>query len=474
MDGVREITGRSYETLLHPVAIAFTLLMALWMIRSRRSQAVLPIVLVACLIPAAQRILIGGFDFTMVRMLILVGIVRVAAKGELNAFKPIPLDYALVLWIASASMIYTIREGSFAAFVSTMGSGLDTVGIYFLLRCLLRTPRDIENGLRIFAGVTVLIGFFMAIEWLTARNMFHVFGGVREITWVRDGRLRCQGAFSHPIMAGTFGATMAPFFVGLWLQKAQGRWLAIAGLVAAFFVVLFSASSGAVVAFAASLFAWVVWRYRVHLRAILWGGLAAAIFVHFAREKPIWHLMARAASLVGGTGFHRYKLIDAWIQHFPEWWLLGTNGMKHWGWGLQDVTNQFVLEGVRGGLLTLVAFVALLTVAFRTLGAAMRWADKRLEAEDARRLRLLAWALGASLFTHMVSFTSVSYFGQMESLLFILFAMIGGLHPRMLSRLVARPVSETPAASGVALPASGAATADASAGLSGLLHNEKS
>jgi hypothetical protein len=63
------------------------------------------------------------------------------------------------------------------------------------------------------------------------------------------------------------------------------------------------------------------------------------------------------------------------VAHFNEWWLLGTDYTAHWmPTGLDinpdsaDITNQFIAEGVQGGLLTMALFIVLLVQAFRTLG----------------------------------------------------------------------------------------------------------
>ncbi len=62
----------------------------------------------------------------------------------------------------------------------------------------------------------------MLYEKATGRNVFAVLGGVSEMTLIREGKLRAQGAFQHPILAGTFGATVLPLMVGLMRMKDRG------------------------------------------------------------------------------------------------------------------------------------------------------------------------------------------------------------------------------------------------------------
>jgi hypothetical protein len=134
---------------------------------------------------------------------------------------------------------------------------------------------------------------------------------------------------------------------------------------------------------------------------------------------PVWSLVAKI-DLVGGTGYHRYKLVDNAINHIGEWWLSGTLETAHWGRAMHDLTNQFVLEGVRGGLPTLALFVAIITIAFRQIGVLWRSAHGRDH-------EVLAWALGVSLFVHVSNFLGVSYFGQNIMLWYLSLACIGSL-----------------------------------------------
>ena len=138
-------------------------------------------------------------------------------------------------------------------------------------------------------------------------------------------------------------------------------------------------------------------------------------------EAPVWHLISRISAVGGSTGWFRYKLIDSAITHFSEWAVLGTRSTGHWFWGAQDVTNQFILEGVRGGFATLALFVATIAYAFRDVGSI--W---RIHTHNHFRL-VLSWAFGASLFVHCVNYIGVSYFGQIHILWYLLLAMIGSM-----------------------------------------------
>jgi len=106
------------------------------------------------------------------------------------------------------------------------------------------------------------------------------------------------------------------------------------------------------------------------------------------------------------------------IAHFSEGMLLGTRDTAHWGHGVVDVTNQYILEGVRGGFVTLALFVALLVIGGRAFARlAVRSTDKNES--------YLAWSGFACLIGHCVSFLGTSYFGQIILVWYLPLAMAG-------------------------------------------------
>jgi len=430
------------QTDIHPVALLLTLSMGVMMLAVKRDRTVVPLLVVACLVTHAQRVVVGGLDFSMLRLLILFGWVRVLSRGETNSYRYHALDTAVCVWQVFSLLAYVVGpRASVASFVFRLGTGLDALGIYFLFRILLRDIVDIRRTVGAFSWIALAMVLPMVLENLTGRNLFSVLGGVNEITRIRDGRLRCQASFSHPIMAGSFGATTAALVAALWLIEPKQRLRHGVALLGASAVVILSASSGPLMAWLFVFVGWGLWRYRRHMRAILWSTTGVLIVLHLIREKPVWHLLARLASITGGTGYHRYKLIDEFFAHFDEWWLAGAFTTQHWGLAQStDLTNQYILEGIRGGLPTLIAFVAVLVMGFRTTGHSVRraLAHPYLAPQDGHSAAILAWGLGVCLTVHSVAFIGVSYFGQLSSILFLHIAMIPAL-ACALSRVRAQP-----------------------------------
>jgi hypothetical protein len=433
MQDIREIEFAEYGVSdFHPLTIAFTIAMGLVLLSVRRPFAVVPLALVLTLVPSTHRIVIGGLDFTMIRITIAFVWMRLIAFGELRPLRLLNVDKLLLAFVLSKALFYTLRVGSPGAAIYQAGNTFDSLGLYFGLRLLLRTPGDIVRGVRCLAWISVPIALFMFTEKVTGRNLFSVLGGVPWETWVRDGSLRARGAFAHAILAGTFGAVLFPLFAGLWIADRRSRLVATLGMASGVVIAFTASSSGAVMALGSAFIAWSIWPVRRHTTTIRRSIFAGAVFIHFAREQPIWQLIGRVSNLTGGTGWHRVRLIDAFVYYWGEWIAMGTNSVAHWGWGLQDLTNEFVLVGVRGGIVPLVFFVWWIVASFASIGRSMRlvqrvhrsFPGRRGPSLDAVAHPAILWGLGVCLLAHVVSFISVSYFGQLRYVFFLTMSLI--------------------------------------------------
>jgi hypothetical protein len=167
----------------------------------------------------------------------------------------------------------------------------------------------------------------------------------------------------------------------------------------------------------------VTYRWRHLAGTAAWGAVAGTICLHMVMEAPVWHLLSRVSVVSGSTGWHRYILIDSAIRHFGEWMFMGCRSTVHWGAGLQDITNQYILEGVRGGFVTFVLFCAVLITAGR---AFVRLSIRSHDKGDS----YLAWCSFVCLIGHCVSFLGVAYLGQIMLVWYLLLATAGWCYGR--------------------------------------------
>lgn len=398
------------------------MIFGLAMILLPRKWAVVPMLIMACFISPAQRLVILSMDFNLLRLMVLFGWIRVMLRGELQGYVFRPIDLVLLLWSVCGTLAMTILYLDPQVLIYRLGLMYDALGMYFLFRCLIRDFSEIRNIAISMAWLSLPVCLFFLVEKNTGRNMFAIFGGVPEYTLIRNGSLRCQGAYAHPILAGAFWASSLPLIIATGFVSESRRLLAVLGTGAALLIVFCTTSSTPIMATFIALVAMAAYPFRGALPFVRWGCIVGLLLLHFVMNNPVWHLLARIDLAGGSTGWYRYKLIDDFINHFGEWWALGTTSTSTWWeWGSNDVTNQYVLEGVTGGLMTLILFVLVIVLAFRGIGRC----SSRLQGGSSNRL--FAWAVGASLFVHCGIFIGVSYFGQMSMLWFLTLAMAASL-----------------------------------------------
>jgi hypothetical protein len=322
----------------------------------------------------------------------------------------------------------TLSKPSAELFVNRLGDAYNALGTYFFCRCVLAEFEDLVTSVRTLAWLSLPVAGLMMVEKTTSHNLLSVFGGVPEITFVREGHLRCQGAFRHPILAGSFGAAHLPLFVALWFYKPTDRRLAVAAMVAGLAIVIAASSSGALLGLMAGVAGLAFWKHRRYARALRWGVVAVICVLAVVMKAPVWYLVAKLSDVTGGGGWHRAWLIDQAVTHFDEWWLFGTTYTAHWGPAgeviaadpdMMDITNHYVMEGVKGGILKLGLFIAIIAACF---GSVERGIRAQVGGPTAA---LFVWGLGVALFVHCVSFVSITYFDQSIVLWFWLLAAIG-------------------------------------------------
>jgi hypothetical protein len=447
MSSVRDIEFTTYgQTVLHPFAALLTSAMCVLVFRLSRTQVILPLLVVTAMVTHQQRVVIFDLDFSMQRIVIIAALLRMTIKGEFQTLKTTTLDKFVFVWVVCGVVMYVVRDPSFGSFINRTGFAIDSLGMYVVARSCVRTPEDLKVALRMLAFILLPISLEMVYENITGRNLFH-FMGAPEYAFLRDGRLRCMGAMGHPVLAGSFGAACVPLMIGLALQDKSSRTLGWLGAVAGIVIAATSASSGPAICLIAGLAAWGIWSIRAWLRPLLWGIVALLSLIHVVREKPVWHLIGRLSDLIGGTGYHRVRLIDAAVNNFDQWWLKGSKNSAYWGWGLQDTTNWYVAHGLQGGLITLLAFLFTIIVAFRSVGYARR-ISRRMQKRNprgARSLEVVAWGVGASLVAHTFAWISVSYFGTMKLFFYLELSFVASLANARIARpLVPKVASRKP------------------------------
>lgn len=395
------------------LALAFFVVVAVMLWVVPRKWALAPFLAGCCLITLGQGVEIGPVTLPIFRMLILIGFCRLMVRGEtivggINGVDKILFGWAS--WYLFASLFHDWEIGFGPVY--TCGQIFNLLGFYFLARAWVSSLEDTLGVIRITALLLVPIAAEMLFEKASGHNLFSFFGGVPDAVLIREGRLRAQGPFMHPILAGTVGATSLPWFIGIMREH---RSIALTGIAAASVMVFASASSGPIMSFIVAGFALAVWKFRHLTGALRRGAVLTYILLIFLMNRPPYYLISKIDLSGGSTGWHRSFLIDTTIAHFSEWWLFGTDHTRHWmpmqGTAMSpthtDITNYYIGFGVAGGFLAMVLILAAVAKCLAWVGTIYRSMLPE-RPNDA----FMIWCYGAALFSHLVTGISVSYFDQ--------------------------------------------------------------
>ncbi len=262
---------------MNPLGILLTLFFCFLVWGGTRATAVAGLVGAVCYLTQGQAINLA-FNFTAIRIVLLVGIIRVYARGENQSWEYNLVDRYLIAYAICIVAVFTIRNGTFAAFTYQLGFLYNTLLSYFVCRALLPTPEDLKAVLPRLVIILLPFVFFISYEALTGQDVFAIFGGVDTFAWAREGHFRARGSFRSPITAGGFGASLMPLFVaGYFGGLKRGRM--IMGMVACFIIVMACHSSGPLMGFLAGMLGLAFWPMRYRMQT---GSLGAFGGAHHA------------------------------------------------------------------------------------------------------------------------------------------------------------------------------------------------
>jgi hypothetical protein len=450
--GFSAFGGGASSSVLHPIVLAGLIVVAVLTFLLPRKYVIVPLFLGILLTPAGQNLYIGVHLYVY-RILILLGWARLlSSKPSSGRFLPggfITLDKVFLVWAVYRALAVVLLFGQFGAVINQAAFLLDSLGGYFLFRALIRDDQTVQRAVRVFAVVAAVSAVVMLIELRTGRNILGSLGGIRLISDLRNGRIRAQGVFEHSILAGSFGATVLPLFLWLWKREKE-MVVATVGAFSASIMVFACASSTPIAAWLGGIGAACLWPIRKNMRAVRWGIVFALIGLQLVMKAPVWYVLAHIDLAGGSSGWNRANLIDTFIRHVRDWWMIGTHDNVNWGWDMWDQCNQFVTEGETGGLVALGCFITMIVICFKKIGKA------RKAVGGNPRKEWLFWLLGASMFAQVTAFMGVDYFDQSIFAWYALLAIISvaTMLPRRGS------VAKEPIAASFSAPGSGVAAPD--------------
>ena len=374
--------GGAADTVLHPLVAVWMLIAIVLILVLPRNKAITPFLLAFFTIPVGQVVVLGGVHFTVLRILILTVLVRMAAfrgsssegrfAGGFNT-----LDRVVVLWSLSTVIIFSVQWMEMQALIKSLGDLVESLGGYLAVRFLIPDREAVRRTIKVLAAICVIQGACMVSEQFTRQNVFGFLGAPAPT--IREGHIRSEGVMGT-LYGGVFAGVLIPLFLWLWTE-GKSRMAACAGLAGATAMVFASHASTSGLAYAASLVGLGFWPLRKRMRLVRWGIVAILVGLHLVMHGPVWSLIEHIDLTAGSSSYHRYMLVDNCIRHFGDWWLLGYKFYNEWGFCMYDLCNEFVGVAVRGGLVTLVCFIAIYSRSFGAIGTARKHVngDRRQE-----------------------------------------------------------------------------------------------
>jgi hypothetical protein len=413
--------GGATETMLHPVVALWMLVAFVLILTLPRNKVIIPLLFTFFSTPIDQVVVLGGIHFTALRILIIAGLIRRAMPEKSPSQGKYPggfnaLDKVVVLWTIATLVVICLQWMNVAATIANLGDFLDSFGGYLVARYFIPDFDTVRRAVRVLAAICIVQGALMMTEQIIHQNLYGYLGGWPIAVTYRDGHIRSQGVMGN-ISAGVFGGATIPMFLWL-LAHRKSRIIALLGVAGGITMVFTSDASTSILALGASALGLAFWFLRKQMRVIRWALSLVLIGLHLVMHAPVWSLIARVDLTGSSSGYHRYYLVDNCVNHFSDWWLLGTKYYDTWGYDMFDLCNQFVVCAVTGGLVTLVLFIMIYSRSFGAIGKA-----RKLVSGD-RGKEWFLWCLGCTVFAHVVASFGINYMALLQMALFPLFAFV--------------------------------------------------
>ena len=394
--------------------LLFVLIMGVICFTAPRRYAVLSLFAAVLWMPIGQSIDILGFHFYAFRFITLLSLIRVLIRREFPIGSWTVLDKTVLVWAAIIFTTSTLHKPQ--VFSTRLGMIYNFAAPYVIFRCLVTDFHSFKTAALISIMVFLPMTVLLVVERQTGKNWFYLLGGVEEISAVRDGQVRAQGPFGHPINAGVAGAMTVGLALFLWQER---RKTALLGICVGLVTICVCSSSGPVMAGGIILGAACCYRWRAYSKQAMRWGFLGLIALQLAMNAPVWYLIARVKVFGGSTAWHRAELINSSFKYFNEWWLAGTDVTRHWMPGgldgvnedFADITSEYVWMMVAGGLGLFLTFVVLLVHAFRCVGKMRAWSEN---GATPGTHPFEAWAITGMLLTFSITFLTISYFDQVK------------------------------------------------------------
>ena len=399
----------------------------------RPAKAFAIYVAVLLMYPTFLVVQVGTLDISAGRIVVAVLLMRCICDSKLKAkFRWCRLDSWITFFAIMSFAIPVIswRQPVMYILENRSGALLDTFAAYFVGRFCLTDREAFVTTIKWIALTLAPVAILGIVESCTGWGPYHRLKiycpwlQVSEPTLnIRSRFYRAVGPFSHPIL---FGASFAMFMpLVYWLRHERGKWRKLAYILtlAAILGAASSMSSGPWMMVIFTIGFLALERFKYLVKPMIIFVIFSCFLIGIISNRPFYHVIVSKANPIGGSGWHRAKLIDCAIEDFDEWWLVGY-GRRSPDWGRSlgmvwtDITNQYMMDGVQYGILGVVAICGILATSMHRM----------IQLYQSTRdpvLKSLCWAMGCIIGDLAISFNSAAFFGQAITLFYCIVGFAG-------------------------------------------------
>lgn len=416
-----------------PLTLAIAALGIVIVLVGRPIHGLIAYLAILFLYPDYLRVSLGSIDISATRIVATLLLVRCVTDSEvMQRFRWMLLDSLVVISLLIYALTLAFTTDFEVWLENRSGFAMDTLFAYLAVRMVVSDRAALVSVAKAFAIIAIPLALSAVVETFTGKSVYVGLG--QYCKWAptkgleyqtRFGLNRAMGPNGETIL---FGIGMAIFFPIIWTLRYErppwSRWVywlsavAIAGVAA-------TVSSGPYLALTIMLGCLVLERSKRLVKPLVIAFVLGCIGIELASNRHFYYVLADF-TLDSDSAWYRARLVDVAIDRIPEYWL-GGYGLKDPGWGpdinglkYTDIVNDFVLCAAQTGMFGLVAYVAV-------LGGAIRGAIRAHRLAPSPWLQSCSWSLVSALVGVMAAFWSVSMFGQMVTVLYVLLGLLGSL-----------------------------------------------
>lgn len=412
-------------------------------LRGSRGGAVGLLIAVCVFWPEYLRVAIGPANMSAPRFMAIILILRAFWTGTTP--RPYYPDYLILVFWAWQTVCSYLNDNVAGPMTFRVGVFLDTVNVYWAVRCCIRSGDDLIRAVRwlVYAGVVSgVLGMLETTEtWWPYRGYIQLViadspffmnytgegANLAQFPLVehRMGLMRSYGSALTHIAWGTTALVLLGLMIPVVRDFMAHRrmtpflWVGLAGAALGLFS---SLSAGPWAATIIMIGVLCIRRWTFLVIPVSSGIAVVLLIVSLVSGTPPWYPAFRMIGLDANTSWYRSELLTYIFTKINEYGLMGCGAEVFDQWAREldgraylDVANHYLMVGLQSGVLGILLQVLISVVII--------FHQRRLYLTGGPRQQLYSYCQIALLTAFTVNAISVTYSDLMSVLLYILYGI---------------------------------------------------